>query len=128
MNLENKERLLFIAMILVGIGFIIWGFKESLEFKNNGIEIEAIVKEERKYTDSDDKEAYKLKVSYYVDNKEYIGTITSSSRIKVGGRIKIYYDKNNPKDISTTNIKSEGLGIIFLGIIFCIVGLKLLKK
>ena len=131
MDLETKERLLFILIVLTGIGLIIGGFfyfKDSLKFKNNAIEIEATVKDVSKHTDSDDKTEYKLKVSYYVDRKEYIGNISIENRIKNGDKIKIYYDKNNPKEISTTNIKIEGITTIFIGIIFCIFGFGLLFK
>ena len=131
MNIENKERLLIIAIIIVGICFIIGGFitaKNSLKFKDNKIETKAEIIKVSENKDSDNKTAYTIHISYNVSGKQYMGKISSSNRIMREKEITIYYDKNDPWEFSTTKTNIKGIWTIIIGIVFLVSGLKVLTN
>ncbi len=71
-----------------------------------------------------------IKYNYFVDNKQYIGQDrlwykTSDKNVKVGDKIEIYYDINNPSKSKTYHISYI---LILLAICFIVFSLLLLKQ
>lgn len=118
----KKAEALFIGVFTgVGIFFVIISIFltiGNIKFKEVAVETTAEVTNVTKYDDK-----YKVEVSYRVDNEMFDGKYSTSSRVKEGDRVSIYYDKNNPIIMQTTT--SNFLGIIFgaVGVISAFVGL-----
>jgi hypothetical protein len=99
--------------LLIGIVIIIIGFV-LLWFKNDWIETEAIIKTQT-CLDSD---KCKINITYIVDSIEYskIITIEKNNIINIP-KIKIYYQKINPKSIELyePNYSITGISMIIIG-------------
>ena len=112
-------------LIPVGIIFIIFGIITFvINHKNQDyIKIEATITDVREeqdiVTDGDGNHVttiYNVSLKYTVDGKEYIGTLDNVSKHKVGDKMIIYYNPNNPIEITQTKSIILPMGIIIAGI------------
>ena len=101
---ENKvENLIWIIFAIIGailvvIGFILFG---SVFNYNNKIETTGIITEIWSSRDSDNNRNHKVYVSYVAEGNEYESTLNGySSSFYEGKEIEIYYDKDNPNNIT----------------------------
>ena len=109
------------ARFLIPAGIILIVFGTVMFFINNEnrnyIKIEAKVidvkEEQETNTDSDGTHTstiYNVKLTYTVDGKKYTGTLDNVSKHKVGDKMTIYYNPEDPNQITQT--KSMILPII----------------
>jgi type II secretory pathway component PulF len=105
---------LFIAVLFIIIGvFIIYYTKKNKMIKTEGVIDSSIYLSERNYD---------VKITYNIDNVSYTNIINSSNSKIPGNKITIYYNINNPNEISehssTTLIKISSFMILFGIILF----------
>jgi len=116
--------------IAVGIGILIFGVAgailmwfyliDELEFMKSAVGHSATISRIDSHSNGvgmDKEVIYTAYVKYVVDNKEYERHLrTYNSRMYVGKAVKIYYDPNNPGDISPgfTASLTVGLGLFSL--------------
>ena len=105
---------IIIGIIIIIIGFIL------LWFKNNLVEIDAIIK-----TQSYDKNEYKINITYNVNSIQYSKIITMEENPNTS-TIKIYYQKSNPNSIQlyNQNYNVIGIGMIIVGIFIMFFSIK----
>lgn len=68
------------------------------------------------------KNSYSVDVRYFIDNKEYNNTLNVNNYMVIGTSIEIYYDINNPYNISNsspTNVIMFGSVVIICAILIC---------
>jgi hypothetical protein len=126
-----------IALIVFGVVVFVINSKNQ-----NYIKIEATVSNVTQtaeaYTDSDGnwvEATYNAEVKYVVADREYTETLDNVSKFDVGDKVTIYYNPNNPQEITQTKslivpIIMVGLGIASLtgGIISAVNVVKKHKK
>lgn len=101
--------ILIISLIFAGIGAFVSFFKLDGYVKTRAV----ITNIEREYIDSDTT-SYTVYVDYMVDGQRYSGVSdVYESGYKVGKRIDIYYNPDDPTDIHGN---SSIVGYFFLGI------------
>lgn len=123
--------IIFISIFLtVGIVFLFTVAK----YKKYGIETTAtIVSIDYEY-DIDGDRDYTVYVEYYVDDYQYVESLSSyNSSMSVGDRITVYYMEDEPsnvKDLKTLQIVGIVLTAVgaFCAIIFAVVGINAKKK
>ena len=105
----------------------------------NYIRIEATVTnvtmEQEVRTDADGnyiEETYNVNLSYEVDGKEYTGELLNVNKCKKGDKMTIYYDPENPENITQSKSLVLPAVLIVLGIISLVggvvSGVKSIKK
>lgn len=115
------------ARFLIPIGIILIVFGAVIFVINRGnqnyIKIEATVidvKEEQDIiTDGDGNHTttvYNVTINYTVNDKEYMGTLDNVSKHKVGDKIGIYYNPEDPNQITQTKSIILPIIIIIAGI------------
>jgi len=118
--------------IPTGLFLIIFGVLVFvINFNNqNYLEIQSVVSNvelsQEEYTDGDGntvEATYNVKVKYTVNGKEYETELTDISKCKVGDKMKIYYNPNNPNEITQSKSLVFPLIIIGLGIASFVFGL-----
>ena len=93
-----------VGLILIICGIVVF----VITLKNqNYIKIEATVanvsETQESYVDSDETNittVYNVTLNYIVDGKEYIQTLDNVSKCKVGDKMIIYYNPNDPNQIT----------------------------
>lgn len=112
-------------LIPVGLILIVFGvITFVINSKNQDyIKIEATVinvKEEQDIiTDGDGNHTtiiYNVTLKYTVDDKEYIQTLDNVSKHKIGDKMDIYYNPENPNQITQTTSLILPIGIVIAGI------------
>ena len=122
-----------IIRFLIPVGLILIAFGVTMLIINinnqNYIKIEATVadveEEEDIVTDADGNHTtitYNVSLKYTVDGKEYIGKLDNVSKHKIGDKMEIYYNPNDPKQITETKSLILPICIIIAGIIMLTVG------
>lgn len=104
-----------VLSMLVGGGFITYS---AFSTKNNKKKILGEIRGIRPIA----KNSYSVNVRYFIDNKEYNNTLNINNYKAIGTSIEIYYDINNPYDISgssPTSVIMIGSGIIICAICIC---------
>ncbi len=117
--------------IFIGVLFLVIGIfiaSSNIAFKNRAIEQTAYISDIRKEYDGTLSESrrhrsYKAYVKYYVDDKEYEERLDYySGGMRVGDKVKIYYDPDHPDQI----LSKFGFNFLFIipliGLIFFAVG------
>ena len=119
---ESRTARFFIpvGIILIVFGIIVFIINSN---NQNYIEIESTVSKVELYQESyidaagDRVEAlYDLSVKYTVDDVEYESILNAHSKREVGEKIKIYYNPDNPNEITQTKSLILPLIIILAGI------------
>ena len=141
MRLQKSFLKLYKIFFILSIIIIISGihtYRSSLEFKQNAIETTAIVTDirERLFPITRGFKNYTISISYLANGKDYntfyyssyLSSSTMSFPPKKNSKIRIYYDKTNPKKISGTTYDNTGIIIIILGSILCVILLFLIIK
>ena len=126
------KLLLFIGLILIICGGIfIWLYQRYKSFT----EIEAkIYKTEIVHDAYIDKNGnaidatYDLYIRYTVDGKKYEAILRKKSGFNEGDRINIFYNPNNPLEISQDINIYIPIGLLILGIILIIIGIYLKRS
>ena len=115
---ESSTARFFIPLGIILIVFGIFMFVINNQNKDY-IKVEAIVSNvilaEDAYIDSDGnhvEETYDINVKYTVAGKEYEGKLEGVSKYNIGDKMTIYYNPNNPNEITQT--KSMILPIIMI--------------
>ena len=125
------------ALIPIGIILIIFGIITfSISSKNqNYVQVESIVSNvkiaQEAYTDTDGNyvdATYDITVKYTVSDQEYYGELNGISKYNVGDKITIYYNPNNPSEITQTKSLILPLAIIAGGIAALVGGIVSAKK
>lgn len=115
-----------IPFFIIGIIFLFVGMKifvAQTDFKNNAKESNAVITNIETYTDSEGYTEYNVMVRYEVDGKIYDEELNSySSDMYVGKTLTIYYNQNNPTEISYTDMEFAFLVFPILGLIFTLIG------
>lgn len=124
--MKAKVVLLIFSIVLFfsGIGIICGGIhlnKNVDYFKENGICILAKVVSVTYISES-----YYADVIYSAYGKEYSANYNTSTYIKEGDLVKIYYDKNNPSNYHHTISNTGPIIMIIIGVITFIVGVIIL--
>lgn len=104
---------LLIGIIIIIIGFVL------LCFKNDLVEVEAIVKSQSCDESSGSGSRCKINIVYTVDNTQYSKIISINKKnIPDTPTIKIYYQSSNPNSIQLYNLNYSiiGIGMIIIGI------------
>ena len=115
------------ARFLIPVGLIAIAFGIVMLVINIGnqnyIKIEATVtsvKEEQDITTDGDGNhtatIYNATVNYTVDGKEYTGKLDNVSKCKAGDKMDIYYNPENPNQITQTKSLILPIGIIIAGL------------
>ena len=114
-----------IILIVFGIVFFVIN-KEN----QNYIKIESTVidvkEEQDTVSDGDGIETttiYNVTLTYIVDGKEYTATLDNVSKHKVGDKMDIYYNPEDPNQITQTKSLLLPIGIIMAGILSFIGGI-----
>ena len=126
------KLLLFIGLILIICGGIfIWLYQRYKSFT----EIDAkIYKAEIVHDAYIDKNGnaidatYDLYIRYTVDGKKYEAILRKKSGFNEGDRINIFYNPNNPLEISQDINIYIPIGLLILGIISIIIGIYLKRS
>lgn len=126
------KLLLFIGLILIICGGIfIWLYQRYKSFT----EIDAkIYKTEIVHDAYIDKNGnaidatYDLYIRYTVDGKKYEAILRKKSGFNEGDRINIFYNPNNPLEISQDINIYIPIGLLILGIISIIIGIYLKRS
>jgi len=116
-------------LILGGIGIILGGIhlnNKVTYFKENGILISAKVINVTSIFSKDSHDTYNADIIYTVDEKEYITDYSTSTHIKEGDIVSIYYDKNNPSINHHTTSNIGPIIMNILGAIMLITGITIL--
>lgn len=106
----------FVLSFAFGGGFLIFSANKS---KNKMKKITANVDSISRYGNKQ----YKIFLSFNIDNVRYSNTIISNRFLTTGTSLTIYYDINNPNNISehsTTKTIIIGSVLIFIAIIICL--------
>lgn len=127
---NNKNNLiqfiLPIIFIAVGLLIIILGIYFNIEaskFMKNAIKTTAEITKITTSHDSDGDVSHSVQVIFYVDNKEFGGTLGYySSDMYEGKIINIYYEPQNPNNFRSDNSNMANFILIPFGIIFFFVG------
>ena len=111
------RALIPIGLILVIFGIIMFVInnknKDYIEITSTVFNVE-LVEEAHTDTEGNDVPAsYNIMVKYTVDGKEYEATLNNMSKYDVGDKITIYYNPNDPAQITQT--KSIIIPIILVG-------------
>lgn len=116
-----KKNICYIIIIFVGLVDIVYGiytWHQKEEFINQAKTTTGTI-----YSISNNKNDRLLYINYYVQGEKYDGIIvTTNKEIELSDSIKIYYDKDNPNQISDGEIKHFEYIMIVLGIIFVFIG------
>ena len=118
-------------LIPVGIILIVFGvITFIINSKNqNYIKIEATVIDVKEEIETNvdnegtDNTIYNVTLKYTVDKKEYTQTLDNVSKQKVGDKIDIYYNPDDPNQITQTKSLILPIGIILAGIASLIGGI-----
>ena len=138
---ESQTARFFIpaGLFMTIIGIIIFAITLS---NQNYIQVESTVAnvEERQETDIVDGEeqfttVYNVTLNYEVDGKEYTQTLDNVSKCKVGDKMTIYYNPENPSQITQSKsiivpivIIAGGIAFLAGGIISAVNAVKRHKK
>lgn len=119
---ESQTASFFIPLGLLLIVFGIVAFAITLK-NQNYIKIEATVTniEEVQETNIDDDETniitvYNATVNYIVDGKEYTQTLDNVSKHKAGDKMDIYYNPDDPNQITQSKSIIVPIAMIICGI------------
>ena len=138
---ESTAARFFIPLGLILIIFAVAMFVINTR-NQNYIKIEATVSNvelyQESYTDIDGNHVeatYTVKVKYNVDGKEYEATLDDVFKYNIGDKITIYYNPNNPNEITQTKslivpivLISGGIASLAGGIISAVNAVKRHKK
>lgn len=116
-----------VARFFIPVGIILLVFGVILFVINsknqNYIEIESTITSveisENDYTDADGNyvdATYKVKVKYTVDGKEYEEELDGLSKKNEGDKMKIFYNPDNPKEITQTKSMLIPIVVTLLGL------------
>jgi hypothetical protein len=112
-------------LIPLGIGLTIFGIIMFVVVSNsqNYIEAEATVSNvevfEEEHIDTDGnlvETTYSVSIKYIVNEKEYEQKLENMSKYNIGDKIKIYYNPENPKEITQTKSFIFPIIIVVAGI------------
>ena len=128
------------ALIPIGLFLTIFGvIVLVISIKNsNYVQVESVVSNvklvQNTVTDSDGthvEDSYDVTVKYFVEGVEYEGELSGLSKYNIGDKMKIYYNPENPIEITQTKslilpivIIIGGLGAFVGGIITAINAIK----
>ena len=109
-----------VGLILIIFGVVMF----CINMKNqNYIKIDSTVTEVNKiqeaYLDTDGNQVeaeYSATVKYTVDGKEYTNTLDNVGKLNVGDTMTIYYNPDNPSEITQTNSIIIPIVIVVIGI------------
>lgn len=110
-----------ICFIIVGVYLLRSSLKNKDKIKSTQARIESIVDEDiipsRRRSRS-----YIANISYKVNDKEYKKNITLNSYESIGSFITVYYDINDPNNVTATSNTTTGLvggGMILCALLLC---------
>jgi uncharacterized membrane protein YukC len=107
--------IIFICFIILGIYLVYSSYSNRKNIKSTNATIVSIAPYE--------KNLFIASITYNIDNKEYKTNITLKSFRNVGSNIIIYYDINNPNNVSeSSNLTTAmiGSGMISFALLLCI--------
>ena len=119
---ESRTARFFIPL---GVILIIFGIAMFVinSRNQNYVETESIVTtvevEQEAYTDEEGNQVdatYNVGVKYTVDGKEYTGELSGQSKHNAGDKIKIYYNPDNPSEITQTKSMILPVVIVVAGV------------
>ena len=116
-----------VGLILIICGIVVF----VITLKNqNYIKIEATVanvsETQESYVDSDETNittVYNVTLNYIVDGEEYVQTLDNVSKCKVGDKMIIYYNPNDPNQITQSKSIILPIAMIIGGVAFLIGGI-----
>ena len=124
-----SEWLISIVFSIVGVIFIVVGIialKSTSDFKKTAVETTAEVISVSKQTDSDGDTSYTVYVTYNVNGQIYDNHYSTSTFIREGSTVKVYYDKNNPSKMRSTTSSIFGIVGTVVGTVFAAIGFGIL--
>ena len=120
-----RETMVGRFFILLGVVLIVMGIIIAIiNNKNkNYIQIESTVSNveiyEEAYTDTEGNyvdATYKVNVKYTVDEKEYVSELTGLSKYNVGDKMTIYYNPDDPSQITQSKSMILPIAMIAAGV------------
>ncbi len=120
------------AFIPIGIILIIFGVIMFIINNKNQNYLEVVstvsnvVERDAAYLDADGNHVdatYDITIKYTVDDKEYEGTLENVGKYNIGDKVTIYYNPNDPTQITQTKSLIIPMVIIILGIISFVAGI-----
>ena len=127
-------------VLSMSVGFGLLAIKEINFYQHSEkttAKIYAIIPTTKEVTEEDDeghsytttKVVCENRIKYTVDNKEYMDKISSESCYKkIGDKVKIYYDKNDPSEFRESKQAFIYYIMLPVSVIFLFTGLVLTKK
>ena len=119
---ESRTARFFIPAGIILIIFGIFMFIVNNDNKNY-VEVESTVTsidvDQEAYIDAEGNQVeatYTVKLTYTVDGKEYTGELSGVSKYNTGDKMKIYYNPDNPTQITQTKSLILPIAIIVAGI------------
>jgi hypothetical protein len=112
----------FLSFIVVGIYMINTSIKNKNKIKSIQAKI-VDIKSETNYNSRNRSVSYRTNISYKVDDKDYTSTITLNNYQPIDSFVTVYYDINDPNNVSTTSNTTTGLiggGMVSCALLLCI--------
>ena len=126
---NNRKIYKFVAIIFIIIGIVV-AIASSIIInittvpKEDRVYVYAVIKKIEEYGIDEEDLTHEVYVEYYINNKKYTEELNYySSNMYEGQELKIYYDKNNVKRISTDSADKVTILFIVAPIVFSIIGL-----
>lgn len=133
--MKNKGSIVLIITVslflFVGIIFATAGmhfYKADSDFKKNAKSTEATIEDiDISYSydsDGERKKDYNVYVGFIVEGKKYEGYLNSyNSSMRVGSKIKVYYDTLNPANFKSSSDSIAAIVFIIVGLVIMIIGI-----
>ncbi len=121
----KKSRIIFLIFIIFGLILSVGGASLCLKVfdYDDKVEATAVITDFESYRDGEGSTRYKTHLTYEVDGVSYNNIVKMySSAWNVGEEIEIYYDIDNPENISSKHTDLALLVVPCLGLLFFISG------
>lgn len=122
MKKKNETKYFFIVLIVAVIDILYGTFFQinKYQYQKNTQEVIANI-----HQITNNKKTNTLYIDYYVNRKLYNGVITTNNKtITINNRLKIYYNKDNPKEYTDGTISNAGYYMMAIGIIILLIDYK----
>lgn len=117
---ENKYFIIILIVAIIDISYGIIFQVNKYNYKKNTKEIVANIHQITK-----NKNTNTLYIDYYIDEQPYNGVITTTNKtITIDDRLRIYYQKDNPKKFTDGTISNSGYYIILIGVFSLLIDMK----
>lgn len=119
---ESRTARFFIPGGIILIVFGIYMFivnNQNQNYVETKANVTSIEVDQEAYVDEEGNQVeatYTVKLTYTVDGKEYTGELSGVSKYNPGDKIKIYYNPDNPTEITQTKSLILPIAIVVAGL------------